>query len=213
MKDLSHHRREYLADGLHREHLQDDPIHQFALWFEEACKAEILEPNAMTVATCGADGHPSQRTVLLKKFDAQGFVFFTNYGSNKAKQIAENANVSLHFLWLPLERQVNLSGTAEKISSAETLKYFITRPLESQLGAWASSQSGVISSRKALQMKLTEVKQKFRDGKVPVPSFWGGYRVVPRTIEFWQGGAGRLHDRFLYSKQEDSSWMIERLAP
>lgn len=213
MKDLSDHRREYQAEGLRRADLQDDPIHQFARWFEQACDAKILEPNAMTLATCGANGHPSQRTVLLKKFDREGFVFFTNYGSNKAKQIAENANVSLLFPWLPLERQVIVSGHADKISHSETLKYFLTRPLESQLGAWASTQSGVMSSRKALQMKFAEVKKKFHDGKVPLPSFWGGYRVVPRTIEFWQGGAGRLHDRFLYSQREDSEWILERLAP
>ncbi len=212
-KDLSGHRREYQAEGLHRSDLQPNPIHQFAKWFEQAVDAKVLEPNAMTLATVNADGQPSQRTVLLKKFDQLGFVFFTNYGSTKAKEIEENAKVSLLFPWLPLERQVIVRGLAAKISHAETLKYFLTRPLESQLGAWASTQSGVISSRKALQMKFAEVKRKFQDGKVPVPSFWGGYRVAPHTIEFWQGGAGRLHDRFLYTLQSDDDWTIERLAP
>ncbi len=213
MKDLGHHRREYLKEGLNRENLKANPFDQFTHWFEQACEAGVLEPNAMSLATAGADARPSLRTVLLKKFDERGFVFFTNFGSRKAKEIADNASVSLLFPWLALERQVIISGTAAKISTAETLKYFVTRPLESQLGAWASTQSSVISSRKALQMKFAEVKKKFQGGEVPVPSFWGGYRVEPRSIEFWQGGSGRLHDRFLYTRREDGEWGIERLAP
>lgn len=213
--DISDFRRDYLAGGLHRKDLHEDPIEQFSRWLKQACDAELLEPNAMTLATADAQGRPSQRTVLLKKFDQGGFVFFTNYGSKKSTQIGENPHVSLLFPWLPLERQVIISGTASKIPAAETLKYFITRPLESQLGAWASTQSGVISSRQMLLSKLAEVKQKFKDGKVPVPSFWGGYRVHPQTIEFWQGGSGRLHDRFLYSRNEkdEEKWKHERLMP
>lgn len=211
--DISDHRRDYQKHGLHRAELKDNPVDQFADWFAQACEAKLLEPNAMTLATCNAEGQPSQRTVLLKKFDRGGFVFFTNFGSRKAKEIGDNVDVSLLFPWLSLERQVIICGEARKIPHAETLKYFLTRPLESRLGAWASTQSGTISSRKVLEMKLAEVKQRFKDGKVPVPSFWGGYRVVPRTIEFWQGGAGRLHDRFLYTWKEPNQWTIERLAP
>ena len=211
--DLSNLRNEYLSDGLHRKDLHENAIEQFTIWFRHACEAKLLEPNAMTLATAGADARPTQRTVLLKKYDERGFVFFTNYGSNKASQIEENPEVSLLFPWIALERQVIISGRAAKISHAETLNYFVTRPLESQLGTWTSTQSGVISSRKALQMKLAEVKRKFKDGKVPLPSFWGGYRVEARSVEFWQGGAGRLHDRFLYTLNADRSWEIERRAP
>lgn len=211
--DISDLRRDYTKDGLRRSGLDADPFKQFGVWFEQACSAEVLEPNAMTLATAWADGRPTQRTVLLKKYDERGFVFFTNFGSSKAAQIKENPQVSLLFPWLALERQVIVCGKAEKISTAETLKYFVTRPLESKLGAWASTQSGVISSRKMLQMKFAEVKEKFKSGEVPVPSFWGGFRVAPQTVEFWQGGAGRLHDRFMYSREGESGWGIERLAP
>ena len=166
----------------------------------------------MTLATATTDGAPSQRTLLLKMFDERGFVFFTNYGSKKAQQIKENPQVCLLFPWIALERQVIITGTATKTTKTESLKYFISRPLESQLGAWASTQSGKISSRKALQMKFAELKAKFKDGKVPLPSFWGGYRVEPTSIEFWQGGEGRLHDRLLYSRS-DGDWQIERLQP
>ncbi|MGI9243315.1 MAG: pyridoxamine 5'-phosphate oxidase [Verrucomicrobiales bacterium] len=215
--DISQLRRNYTKDGLRRDDLADDPFEQFRLWFGQAVKAQLLEPNAMTLATASAAGHPTQRTVLLKNFDERGFVFFTNYGSKKSQQIDEHPNVCILFPWIALERQVIVTGRAAKISRAETMKYFVTRPLESQLGAWASSQSGVISSKKALQMKFEEVKEKFKNGKVPLPSSWGGYRITPLSIEFWQGGAGRLHDRFLYTRQgEDAdkpSWQIERLAP
>ena len=213
--DISQLRRNYTKDGLRRKDLREDPFEQFKFWFSQAIEAELLEPNAMSLATSNADGNPTQRTVLLKNFDERGFVFFTNYGSKKAQQIEDHPNVSLLFPWIALERQVIVTGIAEKISRAETLKYFVTRPLESQLGAWASTQSGVISSKKILQMKFAEVKKKFKGGEVPLPSAWGGYRVTPLTIEFWQGGAGRLHDRFLYSRDEgdSSDWRIERLAP
>ena len=213
--EISQLRRNYTKDGLHRKDLREDPFEQFRFWFGQAVEAQLLEPNAMTLATSTDTGFPTQRTVLLKNFDERGFVFFTNYGSKKAQQISAHPHVSLLFPWIELERQVIVTGTAEKVSRAETLKYFVTRPLESQLGAWASSQSGVLSSKKVLQMKFAELKQKFKDGKVPVPSGWGGYRVTPLTIEFWQGGAGRLHDRFVYTREGDTGgeWKIERLAP
>ena len=167
----------------------------------------------MSLATVGQDLRPRVRTVLLKIFDERGFVFFTNYESRKARQIAENENVSLLFPWLALERQVIVCGTAEKISTAESLAYFVTRPRGSQLGAWVSAQSSVITTRSLLEQKWEEMKRKFGEGQVPLPDFWGGYRVVPRDIEFWQGRPSRLHDRFSYTRQPDGTWKIERLSP
>jgi pyridoxamine 5'-phosphate oxidase len=210
--NLEDMRREYTREALDREHLKENPFDQFALWFEQACKAGVQEPNAMSLATASADAKPSVRTVLLKHFDERGFVFFTNMESKKARQISENANVALLFPWLALERQLIISGVAEKISGAEALKYFLKRPRESQLSAWASPQSRVIESRKFLEIKIEEMKRKFADGKIPLPSFWGGFRIVPHEFEFWQGGANRVHDRFLYSRGLDHSWKIERLA-
>ncbi len=206
-------RAEYGHGKLRREELHSSALDQFTLWFEQAGKAGILEPNAMSLATASSAGRPSLRTVLLKAFDQRGFVFFTNLESNKAKHITENPNVALMFLWLPLERQVIIRGQAEKLPVSEVLAYFVTRPLDSQLAAWASPQSHVITSRKLLEMKWEEMKAKFSGGKIPVPSFWGGFRVKPSEIEFWQGGPHRLHDRFLYLQQPDGSWKIERLAP
>lgn len=166
----------------------------------------------MALATVSAEGKPWNRTVLLKRMDDRGLVFFTNYESRKAIHIAGNAHVSALFLWLGLERQVIINGKAEKISSKESLAYFVTRPLGSRLGAWTSQQSSVIKSRSLLEAKLYEMKTKFADGKVPLPSFWGGYRIVPESFEFWQGRQSRLHDRFLYS-QVDGNWQVERLQP
>jgi pyridoxamine 5'-phosphate oxidase len=206
-------RADYSRDRLRREHLRDDPIAQFEAWLADAIKAQLTEPNAMSLATVGADGRPLVRTVLLKALDPRGFVFFTNLESRKARQIAENPQVSLLFPWLALERQVIVTGAAEKISVAESLRYFLTRPRESQLAAWASQQSRVISSRKMLEMEWEHLKAKFGAGEVPLPSFWGGFRVKPLTIEFWQGGPNRLHDRFQYTRRADDSWVIERLAP
>jgi pyridoxamine 5'-phosphate oxidase len=176
-------------------------------------EAKVIEPNAMSLATSGADQRPLLRTVLLKSYDERGFVFFTNFESRKARQMAENPNVALLFPWLALERQVIIRGAAEKISTAESLAYFVTRPRGSQLGAWVSAQSSVITTRSLLEQKWEEMKRKFSEGQVPLPSFWGGYRVVPRDLEFWQGRPSRLHDRFLYTRQGDSSWGIDRLAP
>ena len=206
-------RSDYLRAQLRREDLLDDPAKQFEAWLGDALAANLIEPNAMNLATVSADGRPLSRTVLLKAFDARGFVFFTNLESRKARHIAENPHVCLLFPWLALERQVIVTGTAEKISVAESLQYFLTRPRDSQLAAWASKQSSKISSRKVLEMEWEHIKAKFSAGKVPLPSFWGGYRVKPDTIEFWQGGPSRLHDRFQYTRQPDDSWIIERLAP
>ncbi len=210
--DISDYRREYTQDGLHRKAMAANPIEQFEKWFAQARKAEIIDANAMSLATVSAEGKPSLRTVLLKTFDARGFVFYTNYHSQKAREIAENPNVCLLFPWTGLERQIEISGRAEKISTTESLKYFLSRPHGSQLGAWVSNQSNVITTRKILDMKLDEMKRKFRDGKVPLPDFWGGYRVVPETIEFWQGRPNRLHDRFEY-RLKNGQWEIARLAP
>ena len=169
----------------------------------------------MSLATVDAQGRPLLRTVLLKYFDAQGFVFFTNYESRKAQQIAQNPNVSLLFPWVTLERQVIVQGRAAKISAAESLRYFTSRPRDSQLGAWVSQQSSVISSRKLLLHKLHEIGEKFKHGEIPLPSFWGGFRIVPETIEFWQGGPARIHDRFLFSRESPAAteWNVERLSP
>jgi pyridoxamine 5'-phosphate oxidase len=210
--DLADFRKEYSDRGLKREELDTDPVAQFSTWFAQATKLGVHEPNAMTLATVDETGMPYQRTVLLKYYDQDGFVFFTNYESRKARQMAVNPKVSLLFPWLILERQVIIQGTVEKISTAESLKYFMQRPRDSQIGAWVSNQSEVITSRKFLIQKLAEIKEKFSHGEVPLPSFWGGYRVRPERIEFWQGGPARLHDRFLY-QQEDAGWKIDRLSP
>ena len=209
--DVAELRRNYTRDGLSRVDLDPDPVAQFRRWFTQAVEAQIVEPNAMVLGT--TDGkRPSARSVLLKAYDERGFVFFTNYESRKAKEIAANAHVSLLFPWYPLERQVSILGRAERISTAESLAYFVSRPHGSRLGAWVSQQSSVINSRQLLEMKLEEIKQKFADGEVPLPSFWGGFRVVPSEIEFWQGRENRLHDRFRYALS-GTDWAIERLSP
>ncbi len=205
-------RQGYEDAGLTREQLNSDPFLQFEAWFSEANDSEPI-PNAMSLATVSRSGAPMLRTVLLKLFDENGFVFFTNYKSRKADQIAENPNVATLFNWVALERQVSIIGVAEKIDTSESLKYFLSRPRGSQLGAWVSDQKSVLSSRKILEMKLDEIKRKFAKGKIPLPDFWGGYRIKPDSFEFWQGRPNRLHDRFLYSKSDNESWCIERLAP
>ena len=211
--DIKGLRKEYANPVLTREMLDPDPYGQFERWFQETCNAGLSEPNAMTLATVGADGQPTLRTVLLKLFDRDGFVFYTNYGSRKARQIAENSRVALLFPWVKLARQVAITGVAEKVSLAESARYFASRPHESQLGAWISQQSSVLTSRQLLMNELEKIKARFRKGEVPLPDFWGGYRVRPASIEFWQGQTSRLHDRFLYTRQADASWTIERLAP
>lgn len=210
--DLSDFRREYSARGLHRADLAAEPVAQFATWFTQANELGVPEPNAMSLATVDASGMPCQRAVLLKYFDEDGFVFFTNYSSRKAAHIAANPKVCAIFPWITLERQVIIQGRAEKISTAESLRYFASRPRESQIGAWVSNQSEVITSRKFLLQKLSEIREKFSHGEIPLPSFWGGYRIVPQAVEFWQGGPARLHDRFLYQR-DGGQWDISRLSP
>jgi pyridoxamine 5'-phosphate oxidase len=210
--DLEALRREYLIDGLEREDLADDPFDQFEKWMAQFLELGLADPTAMTVATVAPDGQPSQRIVLLKHVDQSGFVFYTNYSSRKASEIDTNPKISLHFPWHVVERQIKVCGVAEKVSQAESLRYFTSRPKGSQLAAAASPQSQVISSRSLLLNEFERLKQKFREGEIPLPDFWGGYRVVPSEIEFWQGGQNRLHDRFRYSRSGDA-WEIDRLAP
>ena len=211
--DLTSLRAKYTTKGLDIKDLNQDPFMQFETWFNEAINAKLTEPNAFSLATVGLDMMPSIRTVLLKIFDEKGFVFFTNYKSTKAKQVEENPKAAALFAWLDLERQVKIEGSIEKISSTESLKYFLSRPKGSQIGAWVSHQSEVITSRSLLEQKFDEIKKKFLKGEVPFPSFWGGYAIKPIRIEFWQGGQDRLHDRFLYELQKDNTWTISRLAP
>ncbi|MCB9348779.1 MAG: pyridoxamine 5'-phosphate oxidase [Lewinellaceae bacterium] len=211
--DLAAIRDEYTRDGLSRESLDDDPFQQFERWFQQALNSEAATPNAMSLATVAPNGQPSQRTVLLKYFDEKGLVFFTNYESRKAKEIAGNPQVSLLFYWPELERQVHITGSTERVSTGESLKYFMSRPLGSRIGAWVSNQSSVVGSRQLLLAKFDEMKRKFQNQEVPLPSFWGGFRVTPLSFEFWQGRPNRLHDRFLYSLQEGGEWGMERLAP
>ena len=206
-------RRSATGFALDRVDLSDNPIVQFEDWFRYACETVPMDPNALSIATVDDQNRPSSRTVLLKYFDDRGFVFFTNYESDKAVHIDANPNVALLFFWSDAARQVKIRGRAERISAKETLKYFMSRPRGSQIGAWVSAQSSVISSRSLLEIKFQEMKQKFRKKEIPLPSFWGGYRVVPEEIEFWQGRRNRLHDRFQYTKQDDGSWAIARLAP
>jgi pyridoxamine 5'-phosphate oxidase len=214
-KNLKDMRRSYERDSLDESNVDPNPFKQFERWFEEAQSSGLTEPNAMVVATVDADGAPNTRTVLLKMYDEEGFVFFTNYGSDKAKEIEQNPNVSLQFLWLDLERQVKIRGHAEKISTAESMKYFFSRPKGSQLGAWVSEQSKVVSSRSVLMSQFEKLKIKFKEGDIEFPHFWGGYRIKPAQFEFWQGGKDRIHDRMSYRPDADNAqqWKVQRLAP
>ena len=211
--DISELRRSYGNRPLERESLAGDPIAQFQRWFGEARSASLPEVNAMSVSTVDAAGRPSTRMVLLKAYDADGFVFYTNLQSRKARDIAANPHVALVLFWAELHRQIRIEGTAQRISAAESLRYFLTRPRDSQLGAWVSNQSEVISSRQVLEQKFAEMKRKFAAGQIPLPDFWGGYRVRPSAVEFWQGRENRLHDRFMYTRGPSSDWTIARLAP
>lgn len=213
MLDLQAMRQEYKQSKLDEKSVAETPFLQFEKWFHEVQASEVLEPNAMLLATSDDANIPNIRAVLLKIFDERGFVFFTNYNSDKAKEIEKNPNVALEFLWLDLERQVRIIGKCEKISHAESLAYFMKRSRGSQIGAWVSHQSSVISSRKIIALTLEKMKAKFKNGEVPLPDFWGGYRVVPSKVEFWQGRESRLHDRILYTKEGKNKWSISRLAP
>ncbi len=206
-------RDQWMAKGLTRAQLDADPFRQFEGWFGQVLDSGIPEPNAMSLTTVDARGQPWLRTVLLKHYDRQGFVFYTNYGSRKAQQIADNPKVALLFPWVGLGRQVKITGQAAKVPRLESLRYFTSRPRGSQIGAWTSAQSQVITSRSLLEAKFEEIKQRFADGEIPLPAFWGGYRVVPDTLEFWQARANRLHDRFLYRSTGGEGWHLERLAP
>ena len=209
--DLTNLRKEFRQNGLNRSEIDNDPFKQFSLWFTQAVELSIIEPSAMSLATTD-EKEIGIRTVLLKHFDDRGFVFFTNYGSKKSQQIEVKPQAALLFPWLDLDRQVKVIGSVEKVTTLESIKYFSSRPKDSQLGAWASQQSATISSRSLLVSQFESMKNKFSKGEVPLPDFWGGYRVIPESIEFWQGRESRLHDRFIYQRSENG-WSISRLSP
>ncbi|MFP4157198.1 MAG: pyridoxamine 5'-phosphate oxidase [Opitutales bacterium] len=211
--DLSDLRQSYTRGRFSEADLSASPFDQFEKWFQQAVDSQLEEPNAMCLASADEAGRPSTRVVLLKNFSSKGLVFYTNYESRKAGELDANPFAAANFLWLPLQRQVNVTGRVERISKAESLKYFLSRPFGSQLGAWTSPQSRVITSRSVLETKLDQMKRKFAEGKVPLPDHWGGYRIIPETFEFWQGRPNRLHDRFLYRLQIGKGWAAERLAP
>ncbi len=206
-------RQDYAQRGLRREELDPNPVVQFNRWLAEAAERQMIEPNAMTLATVDAAGQPWLRTVLLKICDERGFTFFTNYESAKSRHFAQNPRAALTFWWGALERQVNITGVIEKTSREESAAYFQTRPVSSQIGAWASAQSEVVAGRDQLEQQFTDALAQFGDGEVPLPPHWGGYRLAPQTIEFWQGRRSRLHDRLRYTRQPDGAWRIERLSP
>ncbi len=206
-------RKEYTISGLTETDVEPDPFKQFHKWFEQALAAQLPEPNAMTLATASPDGKPSARIVLLKNLDEQGFVFYTNYESHKGQQLKVNPYGALVFWWAELERQVRIEGQVEKVPDAQSDAYFHSRPLGSQLGAWASQQSQVIDKREVLLVKLQQLEQQYLDQKIPRPPHWGGYRLIPTAIEFWQGRPNRLHDRLFYRLRENGSWLLERLSP
>jgi len=206
-------RQDYKSSSLSESDVAKNPIDQFALWFNNAIETHILEPNAMTIATVNEDGFPSARVVLLKEFDQEGFTFFTNYNSQKGRDIETNPKVSLLFFWVELERQVRIEGIAKRISQEASEDYFHSRPHGSQLGAHASPQSTVIPNRDFLENNLKNLEDKFRNGEIPKPEYWGGYKICPKSIEFWQGRSNRLHDRIKYTLTSDNNWKIERLAP
>ena len=210
--NIIHLRKDYTQASLNESEVQKDPMQQFAIWMEQALKAEIAEPNAMNLSTVNAAGEPSGRIVLLRGFDTRGFPFFTNYNSQKGQEVAQNPRAALTFFWPELERQIRISGTVAKTSAAESDQYYQSRPRGSRLGAWASPQSEVLPDRSALEALLSSVEEKFTEESVPRPASWGGYILQPVSIEFWQGRASRLHDRLRYRKSGEA-WVLERLAP
>lgn len=212
-RDPAASRYEHIGKGLRRSDLDPDPIKQFANWFTTAIETGIRDVNAMSLATAGQDAKPSVRIVLLKSFDEDGFVFFTNYESEKGKQLEANPYAALGFYWIELDRQIRISGKVDKTSRKESESYFHSRPVGSQLSAWASRQSAVLDGRRVLDARMEEMNERFADKPVPLPPHWGGYRLKPDNMEFWQGRSNRLHDRFRYTRQSDGSWLIERLAP
>jgi pyridoxamine 5'-phosphate oxidase len=212
MSSVADLRREYVQHGLIESDAGEDPIALFRTWFAQALASELAEPNAMSLATVSADGRPSVRVVLLKRFDEEGFIFFTNYESRKGRELATNPFAALVFWWHEFERQVRIEGRVEKVKPAESDEYFAIRPLGSRLGAWASSQSEALPDREALDRRYAELAARYADGNVPRPPHWGGYRLVPDAIEFWQGRANRLHDRIRFRRRGDG-WVRERLAP
>jgi pyridoxamine 5'-phosphate oxidase len=213
MSSLTDLRREYASRALDEQDAHADPIEQFAIWFAEALQSQLLDVNAMTLATASATGEPSARTVLLKGADQNGFVFYTNYSSAKGRDLAANPRAALLFFWAELERQVRITGSVTKTTAAESDQYFHSRPIESQIGAAISEQSRPIEHRSVLERKFEELVTKYKDAEVPRPANWGGYRLTPDAIEFWQGRKSRLHDRMLYTRQADGSWTRSRLAP
>ncbi|HNC22601.1 MAG TPA: pyridoxamine 5'-phosphate oxidase [Opitutaceae bacterium] len=206
-------RKEYSLAGLTEKDLARDPFRQFEKWFQEAEASKLVEPNAMVLSTAARDGRPSGRTVLLKNVDGRGFVFYTNYESRKGRELDGNPRASLVFPWFAFERQVIVEGTVTKVTREESEAYFHSRPLASQLAAWASSQSSILPNRKAIEEAMKDVERKYAGQVVPLPPYWGGFRVIPETVEFWQGRRNRLHDRLRYRRAADGSWSVERLAP
>ncbi len=212
-KTIADLRKDYTLEGLSETEIDPNPFIQFKKWFEQALAAQLPEPNAMTIATTTPDGKPSARMVLLKDFDERGFVFFTNYNSRKGQELAQNPQAALVFWWAELERQVRILGSVEKVSESESDYYFESRPAKSRLGAWASNQSETIASREFLEQRMQELQSKYENQEIPRPPHWGGFRVIPTEIEFWQGRSSRLHDRLLYTHLDDGSWKIQRLSP